>query len=151
VPKSEIIKYAKKHRLEWIEDSTNENTKYLRNYIRKNITPGLSGEKRKHIVENADKVAKNSGELNELIATLSQNVAPKGIINRSKFTCLPVEVESELAMYWLRSLELEQYDRKMIERLVLTLKTGLPGTKHSVHKSIWLELKNKTAKFAVSS
>jgi hypothetical protein len=32
--KAEIIAYALDHRLEWHEDSTNDNVKYLRNYVR---------------------------------------------------------------------------------------------------------------------
>lgn len=32
--KAEIIQYALEHNLEWRDDSTNENTKYLRNYVR---------------------------------------------------------------------------------------------------------------------
>lgn len=35
--KSEILDYAKKHRLEWREDSTNQDTKYLRNDVRKRL------------------------------------------------------------------------------------------------------------------
>lgn len=42
VPKSEITKYAKDNKVRWREDSSNQDTKYLRNYIRKNLLPKLN-------------------------------------------------------------------------------------------------------------
>lgn len=40
-PKSEILKYLKKHRVPHREDSTNQNTDYSRNRIRQNVIPEL--------------------------------------------------------------------------------------------------------------
>lgn len=39
--KQEMIAWAKKKGLVWVEDQSNENTKYTRNFIRKNVIPGL--------------------------------------------------------------------------------------------------------------
>jgi tRNA(Ile)-lysidine synthase len=42
VPKSEIIDYAKRHRLQWREDSTNLSTDILRNRVRHELLPNWS-------------------------------------------------------------------------------------------------------------
>jgi tRNA(Ile)-lysidine synthase len=151
VPKKRIREYAKEHHLTWNEDSTNDNSEYLRNYIRKQVMPQLSMAERALIVKNAEKVAKNNMELNNIIATISQKIAPNNIIQRSTFTRLPLEIENELAMHWLKNQGLRQYDRKNVERVVLAIKVSLPGTKHSVGKGIWLSVKNKTAEFSTTS
>ena len=41
ITRSEILSYAKKHDLRWVEDSSNYNTYYLRNYMRMEIIPRL--------------------------------------------------------------------------------------------------------------
>lgn len=41
--REEIVEYARKHNLEWVEDSSNRETKYLRNKIRHEVIPGLKG------------------------------------------------------------------------------------------------------------
>jgi tRNA(Ile)-lysidine synthase len=150
-PKEEVKRHALKQNITWNEDSTNENTEYLRNYVRKFVMPKLSEEDRKLIAKNATKISKNSKETNYIIATVSQKIAPNHKINRREFANLPIKIEQELAMYWLKNQGVRQYDKKMVERLVLILKTASPGTKHSVGKDIWLSVKNKTAEFSGSS
>ena len=39
--RSQIIELAKAHRLEWVEDSSNQSSKYTRNYFRNELIPGL--------------------------------------------------------------------------------------------------------------
>ena len=39
VPKSDIFDYAREHHIEYREDSTNQDTEYLRNHLRHNILP----------------------------------------------------------------------------------------------------------------
>lgn len=47
--KSEIISYAKKHKLTWREDSTNKSDKYLRNRIRRKII-GLDDDAKRQLL-----------------------------------------------------------------------------------------------------
>ena len=39
--RQELEAYAKEHKLKWIEDPSNQNTKYRRNAVRKKIIPAL--------------------------------------------------------------------------------------------------------------
>lgn len=43
--KQDILAYAKDHGLEWCEDATNADERYLRNYVRRNIIPRMSGQR----------------------------------------------------------------------------------------------------------
>lgn len=51
IPKSELIDYAKENKLEWREDSSNQDTDFQRNLIRQNILPQL-----RKITPNLEKV-----------------------------------------------------------------------------------------------
>lgn len=41
ISKAEIINYAQDHQLKWFEDETNQDQRYLRNYIRHNLLPQM--------------------------------------------------------------------------------------------------------------
>ena len=40
--KSELIQYARDHQLQWVEDSSNDQAKYTRNYFRHDILPAIA-------------------------------------------------------------------------------------------------------------
>jgi tRNA(Ile)-lysidine synthase len=146
-PKSDLINYAKEHGVKWHEDSTNENETYLRNYIRKKIMPSLGLADQQYLVKNVEKIAENIGEKDKIIAKLSRKLANKGNIVRSKYIALPGEIRRELVMYWLRSNEFAQFDRKTVEKIDIILKTGRAGSRYPIKKKLWLVLGQKTAHF----
>jgi tRNA(Ile)-lysidine synthase len=49
--KKEIYEYARQHKLQWREDSTNTDPRYLRNYVRLRIVPRFNEENRRAILE----------------------------------------------------------------------------------------------------
>ncbi len=51
VPKRDIIAYAKEQGLEWREDSTNEDTDYLRNYVRHQLLPRFEDANRNQLLD----------------------------------------------------------------------------------------------------
>jgi hypothetical protein len=53
-------------------------------------------------------------------------------------------------MYWLRQLGLRQFDRKMVQKLSLSIKTAQPGTKQAIKKHLWLEIGPKSAHFTTT-
>lgn len=56
--KDEIYTYAKQHNLSWREDETNKDSKYLRNYVRLNITSKLSlDEKQQFLALHSSQVS----------------------------------------------------------------------------------------------
>lgn len=148
--KVEIIDYAKANRLEWREDSTNQDEKLLRNYLRLNILPKLTDAQRNEIVRNIDKVAKNVNEQDKLIATLSHNILKRNI-KRYGFSQLPSEVGSELLAYWLRSKNFRDFDSNLINRASMLIRTGSVNSRHNLGGKVDLVLGKIEAQLTVNS
>jgi tRNA(Ile)-lysidine synthase len=144
MPKGQIIRYAKNHKLKWIEDETNSDTKYLRNYIRLNILPGLDKGQEVELVKKLDKVANIQQKKHRLLATLSRRLLVENQIDRQKFISLPAPVADELVHYWLR-ITTPQANRKTVKRLSSFIKTARAGQRYSVNKGLNLEISQKTA------
>lgn len=147
VPKADLLSYAGRHKLKWREDSTNEDTKYLRNQIRKEILPSLPPKQKEQLIADFQKITDNNKIADELIATISQSITANRKINRYKFTMLPSDVARELVIYWLRQEVAAEYDKKTVERLVVTIKTAKAGTKHDIGGGLKLVVDNKVAEF----
>ncbi|OGL25674.1 tRNA lysidine(34) synthetase TilS [Candidatus Saccharibacteria bacterium RIFCSPHIGHO2_12_FULL_49_19] len=146
--KNDLLEYAKQHNLTWREDSSNVSEAYLRNYIRRRVLANLTDSQRKEFLNNIDKVAKISKAQNQLIATISHNIKKNDRINRLEFSSLPVEVANELLVYWLREIGFRSYNRKMIDRLNLAIRTASPGTRHRISKDLWLVMGRKEVAFS---
>jgi tRNA(Ile)-lysidine synthetase-like protein len=147
ISKQEILAYAKKHKIKWREDITNQDDVYLRNYIRNNILAGLTDEKRNLLVHNIEKIADIIAEKDISVAKMSQNISSENAILRGKYIVLPLEVRRELIMYWLRTEGHRNFEKQSIEKLDIALKTGKAGTKYPVKKDLWLKLSQKSARF----
>jgi tRNA(Ile)-lysidine synthase len=143
-PKIEIETYARRHKLEWLEDPTNQHTQYLRNYLRLNILPSLTKAKRQSLICNIDKVAKNNMKINNEIATLSHN--NRQSIDRNIFSSLPTEIGNEVVAHLLRQANVADFDSKTINRLSLAIKTSKPNSTHPVKLSTSLEVGIETAR-----
>jgi tRNA(Ile)-lysidine synthase len=147
VNKESILRYANKHRIKWIEDSTNQDESYLRNYIRKNLLSDMSEEQKQYLIKNIEKVADIVAEKDILVAKISQNIMNNNTISRSKYIMLPAEIRYEVIMYWLRSNGYRNYEKQNIEKIDIALKTGKAGTKLSIKKQLWLKLSLNSARF----
>ena len=91
VTREEIEAYARAHDLPHIEDSTNSDESYHRNYIRHTVLPALekvSGNAEEHIVRFAALAAEDD----ELLCKL----AAKKIIRRSAELAVPIELSNPL-------------------------------------------------------
>lgn len=147
LPKVEIRRYAKSKKLAWREDSTNQDTDYLRNHIRLKLLPGLNQKQRKNLLLNLQRLSKVNGRIDGQIATLSRLLLEKDQIDRQLFTQLPDKIGRELLVYWLRQDNLGEVDKYEVERLSLALKTARPGTSHDVKGKTRLIVADKSARF----
>lgn len=132
--KQDLQEYAEKNKLKWREDSTNNDLKYLRNYVRKKIMPKLS-TKRSFFVELNKKMFSCYHDIDMRIATL---VYGQTVLNRTKFVSLPFIVQSELMRAWLIKRGVALEDRKIIERAVIAAKTLPIGKKIDLDGTHWL-------------
>lgn len=142
--KVEILNYALENNLDWREDPTNTNDKYLRNYVRKRFIPKISSEQRKLLLEIATKSAINDKEIENIfkLITLSDSKINKDFFNR-----LDHSVAMEFIADLLRKNDIE-FDRKLLESAVIFCKTSqknkmlsLSSGKYLVNEQNFISLK----------
>jgi tRNA(Ile)-lysidine synthase len=148
--KAEIFEYAQKNGIIWREDSTNNDTKYLRNSIRKSLAGQVDYKKRQNLTSNIDKVAELDNQINNELAKLSQYIYNDDQIDRSLFSALPIDLGNELVVYWLKQRNLRDMDRRMVDRVTLALKTFGDRTECAVKGDLKLKISRDTAVFSSS-
>lgn len=144
-PKSELVKYAKIHKLRWREDTTNLDTRYLRNFIRQKLIPNLSASQRALLLKDIKKLNRLNPVLDREIANLSQTLLVGNKINRQKFINLPPEIAVEVLAYILRQENIRQFDKKTLERLAVSIKTAKSGSRHDIQKGAKLKIEREYA------
>lgn len=126
-PKSEITKYANKNKLAWVEDPTNQNDKYLRNYIRHNITPKLDKSTRHKFLEYISKQSELNREIDKELNKYIKSKTKNQKLPRIWLNSLDNKLSREIIAAWLRQNNLAEFDRLTIERLSVDLKTIKPS------------------------
>lgn len=147
-PKADIIRYAKTNRLQWVEDETNQDLAYTRNYLRNRVVNKLKPSQRIELLKNIDNVAKTDIKLTHQIANLSQIVKQDRNIKRYEFTSLPSKLGDELVAYWLREIQVDGVDSRTIKRVSLAIRTAKTNTKHEIKGSLKLTIAQRTAQFS---
>lgn len=122
--KEKIREYARLKRLEWVEDSTNGETVYLRNRLRRKIAARLTEDQRKVVVHvwEMQKILKR-----EIDKNVQRFLREDGEYSRYFFTQIDETVAAEL----LRRIILEKTGtgptRPQLARAVLAIKVSQPG------------------------
>lgn len=121
--RGELLKYAQEHELVWIEDESNANTHFDRNFVRHQIMPSLQrrwpaasstiARAARHLAETAELqewLANN--ELIKIAGSQPQNIAI------SKLTAYPLAAQKWLLRSWLAQQNLSMPSEKQLERMV---------------------------------
>ena len=139
--KADIRKYACEHRLEWVEDSTNAETMYLRNRMRRTISMSLS-------IDQKDKIRDLWGQQLMVKKEISNEMArllpfsPK--YDRYFFTVIDQTAACELLRMVMVRANVQGLTRPQLERALLAVKTALPGTKYQAGSSIVMRFSRRT-------
>lgn len=139
ITKNELKLYALKHNLSWVEDSTNIDERYLRNYIRLRVLPRINQAERNKLIDLMDKQERINCELDALISKFIAKDEGK-LLSRKTINSLPFPESKELVATWLRANNLFNFDHKTIERLTLAVKTKRPGTKLDVYNQAMITI-----------
>jgi tRNA(Ile)-lysidine synthetase-like protein len=128
VGKAQILQYAKKYQLQWREDSTNLNEKYLRNYIRHSLLPALK-VKDPTAMQQLLKINQNTSELKNEIATELQKIIPdfqnELIMSRYRYIMWPSPVALEVLYVILTNLAPDWHpNSKALQQTLHFIKTG---------------------------
>lgn len=136
VPKSEIIDYARRHGLTWVEDETNSDTGYARNHVRHDILAGWNEADKARLI----RLTHSTEELNKQIDSILTDEL-EDELKRDWFIMLPHDVAREVMAGWLRRGGIREFDRAGIERVTVAAKTAAPGRVIDVVKGNWLAVR----------
>lgn len=118
--KKDIHEYVRLHKLQWREDSTNQQNTYLRNRLRKLIKDLPQDEKRQLLALRQQQL--NSRRL--IDKEVARLVGPGPNYSRYFFTHIPKTVAVEC----LRFVTKARLTRPQLERALLAIKTAGPGS-----------------------
>ncbi len=127
LPKHAIKRYALDNQIKWREDSTNVDTKYLRNYVRSQLLPKLNQAQKQQLLDLIHHTHDLNQDINSaLLAQLHLQPAVSQLLRRW-FIDLPNSVAGEVMTQWLRNNGLTAIDRRLVSRAVVGAKTLAPG------------------------
>lgn len=124
--RKEIIEYAHNHNISWLEDETNYDVKYQRNFIRHNVLPEISKvwpSYQQNILRTIKHQVEYKKILDEIamidIETVSTNNFNNLDVNLIKK--LSVERQKNLIFFWLKKINLESPTSKHMDQIINTL------------------------------
>lgn len=151
IPKADIRDYAVRHRLKWCEDSTNQDTRYLRNYIRHQLIPFVSKQDssfRPTIVrlvnEQVELREAIDGELDSLFVSLASIEANSFSLPRTRLIMMPNAISSELLYYGISMLTGVGERRPNLYRALHFIKTARLYKTHQMSGSVAIIVKKGT-------
>jgi tRNA(Ile)-lysidine synthase len=109
--RQELYEYAKQNNLNWIEDESNENIGYDRNFIRHQVLPIIK-KKWPGILKTLARVAKHCANASELLSVLAEQDYVKvygsrpNTLSIEKLLQLNTARQSNVIRYWLHKLNL---------------------------------------------
>lgn len=107
--REEILAYATEHSLQWVEDSSNEETKYTRNHFRHNIIPAIEKvypQLRENIVNNITRL----GEVEVVYKQAMETTKKKLLEKRGEEVYIPVlKLQKSLPLYTIAYEIFQQY------------------------------------------
>jgi len=148
IPKAELISYANERDLKWREDSTNNDTKYLRNKIRHKVVAEMTLQQRSEWLQVLDTIKVTNQKLDAEIQTILRRGLHKDnlVLSRAWFTMLPHAVSKEVIRVLLLRAGVKDIDRKTIERVTVQIKT-LPAGKVIQVSGVHIMLTKRSARF----
>lgn len=108
ITRNRLHAYAQLHGLQWIEDESNVNARFDRNYLRHHLMPLLS-QRWPSISTTLSRSAQHCAQTESLLAELLQEELRRlsgsavGTLSRNKLSLLPVERQYAILRMWLQS------------------------------------------------
>lgn len=143
--KHDLLDHAHKHKLNWVEDVTNNDTNYARNSIRHTLIPQIhardhQAKSKLHTIISATKTLKT--DINHEVAAL---VAPTKlttdsfVVSRYKLIMWPRSVSLEVVRHIVLMLDPHWHpSTRQLERILLFCKAARPGAVFELAKAVKL-------------
>ncbi len=104
-PRSELLAYAERHRLNWIEDASNADSGFDRNFIRNEILPQLETRfpnVRSRLHRSAGLLNDDAALLQPLISARLQDCRTDQGLCLKTLTALPEPLQAHVLRHWLK-------------------------------------------------
>ena len=120
-PRAQLLAHAQQHALDWIEDESNQDDRYDRNFLRLRVLPLLQ-QRWPHFARAAARSASLCAEqeqlLDELLAEeLAGLISPQGALSIAPLMEKSAARRAALLRRWLANLGAAMPSREMLERL----------------------------------
>lgn len=119
--KARIIAYALHHKLEWRDDNTNDDMRYLRNVVRSVYIPRLSAEQRHELISLYEKQIELRSKIDEEIKRHVGSL--ENDISRYWLTMVPSGVATE-CLQMIVGTRLQRQHQQQLLHFVRTAKVG---------------------------
>jgi len=146
--KEQLITYAKQQGIDWVEDKTNTDTRYVRNYIRAKVMPHIKQSQRKKLLDIQKKIAALNAQIDQEIASLLQDF--NDTVDRSWFVQLPFAVACEVVAEILRRHE-QELTQMSIYNTVIAVRTLPLGKRFEISGSLVIESNKQQVHFVRTS
>lgn len=145
ITKEHILSYLKEHQLSWIEDPTNKNNDFTRNFWRNSIIPTL--KKHYNSFSSLDSFRKKYQELNHLSLELANNDGLFNLItnHQTNINLLSKSRLKNLIFHYLKHLKINKED-KFIDNLISHI-FNKKDVNFNISKDLHLSISNDTLQF----
>lgn len=133
IEKSELLKYAKQNQLDWVEDDSNTDTRFRRNFLRLKITPTLS-EVYKNLTKTLSRCAKHQAQALHLMQDLARidiqkhQLLDKNRLKISGLILLDVHRVKNIIRYHLNTLNFTPPADKVMTQIIQLLSSKIDAT-----------------------
>lgn len=128
VSRAELMTYAKAYRLQWVEDESNTDTKFDRNFIRHELVPIFTKQYptiSQTLARTAMHMAKANEMLNDLAAIDAQvaidQSQPYGAVKLAVFAQLSRARQGNLVRWWLDSNQIDMPSAAVLNQILAQL------------------------------
>lgn len=151
--KQDLLAYAKEYGLSWVEDATNTDQTYLRNYIRHTLIPSAEAKDpmfKQKMLRHVQSSTQQRVETEAILHVILSNHKVKDAYHFSRYNLimLPRSVARELIYATLTLLDPEWHpSAAQIERVLHFCKTSLIAKRLQVSKGLIIESKTRHLEF----
>lgn len=138
VKKSQLKAYAQANGLVWHEDSTNTDQRYKRNYIRHSIIKKAkdnSPEQYRKLIALLRRQREINQAIDNHLETFLHLQPSRSSLRRKDVIGLPYQVATELVAQWLRQNGKRDFNRWLIDKLTVAIRTARPNTEFLIDSS----------------
>ena len=120
-PREAIEAYARRHRLRWIEDDSNDHERFARNRLRLRVWPALLeafGAAESSLADAARRVQDAAAVVDEIAALDLATIADESGLDLAAWHALSVARRRQALLRWLRSALAEAPPASLVDRLM---------------------------------